>query len=330
MATKSQLKYQKQMYQKHEAFVERKKKEAIQRNIKEYNVNKECELLEFLFTIFKDQSKNNVKSILSRNCVAVNGMPTRQFNYKLYKKDTVQISKTPFDRVNTRQDRNESKKTRTPRIEILYEDNDFIAINKPSGLLTMESDKEKIDTAYSYVLKYMQQKDPNARCFQVHRIDKMTSGVLLFVKNYELKEVLRRKWNKCVELREYLAITEGKFQTKKDTIKCYLRETETNLMQVTSNPKEGEEAITQYMVLKDNAKYSLLSVRISTGKKNQIRVVLNHLGHPIVGDDKYGNPKNPINRLGLHASKLVFVHPENGKRIVIEAPAPKEFNKLFG
>ena len=214
------------------------------------------------------------------------------------------------------------------KLEIIYEDKDFIAINKPSGMLSIESDKEKVATAYKEVLKYLQEKDKTARCFQVHRIDKNTSGVLLFVKDYKLKEKLKKDWNKLVKLREYIALVDGKVKEKEGTIRSYLQKAETTLMYSTKN-KKGELAITHYKVLKENDKYSLLLVNIDSGKKNQIRVAMNDMGNTIVGDDKYGAPTNPISRLGLHASKLVIVNPDNNKEYEFKASMPKEFENVF-
>ncbi len=326
MPTKARIKYLKNKQVRQNEYLEKKKKTYLTKNIKEYPVNKECELLEFLYKILKEQSRNNVKNILTKRYVAVNGLPITQFNYKLYRGDIVQISKEQLEKVNL-----PKEKVKKPKLSlnIIYEDNEFLVINKPNGLLSIESDNEKVNTAYKLVLEYMAEKDIHARCFQVHRIDKETSGILLFVKDYELKEKLVKKWNSLVTERGYVAVVEGHMPKPKDTIISYLKETPTNLMYDSHNENDGLKSITHYQVIKENAKYSLLNVLIDTGRKNQIRVAMNDLGHPIIGDDKYGTPSNPIKRLGLHASTLVIKHPENGKILRFKANVPSEFNRLF-
>lgn len=325
MPNNARKKYIKEQIKKQAEYKEKKKKAYHNQNIKEYPVNKEIELLEFLYQIFKDQSRNNVKSILSKRHVAVNGLPVTQFNYMLYKGDIVQVSKEQFDRADIK------KVERKPRVKIniVYEDNDILVINKPNGLLTIESDHEKTDTAYKLVLEYMSQKDKHARCFQVHRLDKETSGLLLFTKTYELKELLSKNWNTLVKERGYVAVVEGKMPKKKDQIINWLKETDTHLMYNSNKNGDGLKAITNYKVVKETQKYSLLNITIETGRKNQIRVAMADLGHPVVGDDKYGVPSDPLKRLGLHAATLKFKHPITKEIMYFKAETPAVFKKLF-
>ena len=325
MSKQSKQKYFEDRKNKHDEYMQKKRYLMQMANIKEYNVNKEIELFEFLLTTLSKESRNNVKAILSKKCVAVNGLVCSQYNYKLYRGDVVMVSPKPIIGLEKMK---KQKETVKKHLDIIYEDDDFIAINKPSGLLSVESDKEKVDTAYKQVLEYLQSKNKTARCFQVHRIDKNTSGVLLFTKDYKLNEILKKDWNKLVSLREYVAVVHGTLDEKSGSIKSYLMKAETNLM-YTSKSKKGELAITHYKVMKENDKYSLLLVNIDSGKKNQIRVAMNDMGHPIIGDDKYGSPTNPINRLGLHASKLVLKNPKNDKIYEFKASIPKDFDKLF-
>ena len=325
MPNNARKKYIKEQIKRQAEIKEKKKKAYHNQNIKEYPVNKEIELLEFLYQIYRDQSRNNVKSILSKRHVAVNGLPVTQFNYKLYKGDIVQVSKEQFDRSQVV--KQEAK--RKVNINIVYEDNDILIINKPNGLLTIESDHEKSDTAYKLVLEYMSQKDKNARCFQVHRLDKETSGLLLFTKSYELKELLTKNWNTLVKERGYVAVVEGKMPKKEGTIINWLKETDTHLMYDSKKQGEGLKAITNYQVIKETQKYSLLNITIETGRKNQIRVAMSEMGHPVVGDDKYGNPSDPLKRLGLHAQTLKFKHPITKENMSFKADIPAVFKKLF-
>ena len=286
-------------------------------NLKQYKVTKECELLEFLLETFKNQSRNSVKSLLSSHRVSVDGAPTSQFNFKLYPEDTVIISNAPIRR-----------KTRS-NLPIIYEDDDIIVINKPSGLLSIASDNEKSSTAYRMLSDYVQQKDKHNRIFVVHRLDEDTSGVLMVAKNVKIQQALQKNWNDIVKKRGYYAIVEGVMEKKSDTIKSYLKKNSQNLMYSSKKAGDGQLAITHYKVIKGNDKYTLLDVNIDTGRKNQIRVHLGEKGHHIIGDDKYGEPANPIKRLGLHAYELDLIHPFTGKLVKFTAPMPKIFDELF-
>lgn len=290
-----------------------------------YKVNRSEELLSFLLTKCKT-SRNNVKSLLTNRQVLVNGSVVSQYNLMLAKDDEIKISKRPVSAEQKPGVRREKRKFYT--FNILYEDDDFIAVDKPVGLLSVESDKES-ECAFNYVLEYLQQKNKALRPYILHRIDKETSGVLIFAKNVKIHSMLRMNWNSYVELREYYAVVEGRLEKKSDTISSYLKENSNNLVYSTNDPS-GQKAITHYTVKKESNEFSLLKVAIDTGRKNQIRVHMNSLGHPIVGDDKYGHTKNPLKRLGLHASKLEFKHPITKELISIEAPVPRIFYGLFG
>ena len=287
------------------------------KGIREFKVDHECELLEFLLLTFKDQSRNSVKSMLTNHRVAVDGAPISQYNFKLYPGDTVIVSKTPIH-----------KKTRS-NLPIIFENDELIVINKPSGLLSIASDKEKGSTAYRMLTDYVQQKDKHNRIFVVHRLDEDTSGVLMVAKNPKIQQALQDNWNEIVTKRGYYAIVEGRLKEKNGTIKSYLKKNSQNMMYSSKKQGDGQFAITRYKVLQEVEGYSLLDVHIDTGRKNQIRVHLGEMGHHVIGDDKYGEPSNPIKRLGLHAYELEFKHPFTGKVMKFTAPIPKEFKILF-
>ena len=284
--------------------------------IREFPVNKQCTLLDFLFECLKGQSRNSVKSTLANKKVSIDGAPVTQFDFKLYPGDTIIISNTPIH-----------KKTRS-HLPIIYEDNEIIVINKPSGLLSIASDKEKSSTAYRMLSDYVQQKDKHNRIFVVHRLDEDTSGVLMVAKNPDIQKALQDNWNDIVSKRGYYAIVEGHMPQNEGTIKSYLKKNAQNLM-YSSKDKSGQFSITHYKVMKTSDQYSLLDVNIDTGRKNQIRVHLGDLGHNVIGDDKYGNPSNPLKRLGLHAYCLELTHPITKKKLKFTAPMPKEFESLF-
>ena len=285
--------------------------------IREYPVNKNCELLQFLLETLKGQSRNSVKSLLTNHRVSVDGAPISQYNFQLTKGDVVIISKTPIH-----------KKTRS-NLPIIFENEEFVVINKPSGLLSIASDKEKGSTAYRMLMDYVQQKDKHNRIYVVHRLDEDTSGVLMVAKNEKIRDLLQEKWNEIVSKRGYFAIVEGHLKDKQGTIKSYLKKNSQNMMYSSKKPGDGQLAITHYKVIGEIENYSLLDVNIDSGRKNQIRVHLGDLGHHVIGDDKYGNPSNPIKRLGLHAYELVLTHPVSGKVMRFNAPIPKEFETLF-
>ena len=286
--------------------------------LKTFKVHKEEELLEFLYEHITNDSKNNIKRLLANHQVLVNGAATTQFNFKVYKEDVIQISKNAILKQNKAK----------IKLDIIYEDDELIVINKPSGLLSIESDNEKSTTAYRILTDYVQEKDKKARIFIVHRIDKDTSGVLLVAKNEKIKNALQHHWQDIVISREYIAICEGKFSLKEGTVRSYLKTNVNNLMYST-NDHRGQLAITHYKVMKENSKYSLVDVHIDTGRKNQIRVHMGDLNHKIVGDNKYGPVSNPINRLGLHAYILEFIHPISKKKMTFKAKIPSCFESLF-
>ena len=162
----------------------------------------------------------------------------------------------------------------------------------------------------------------------IHRLDKDTSGVLMFAKNEKIKNKLQNNWNKIVYKRGYLAIIEGRLKEKSGTIKNYLDESKTQMVYITNN-KKGKLAITNFRVLKETKYNSLVEIFLDTGRKNQIRVHMQSLGHSIIGDKKYGATTNPIKRMALHSHVFAFIHPDTKKKMIFEAKYPEEFKKIF-
>ncbi len=291
-----------------------------------FKINKSGFLLEFLLTKI-NLSRNSIKSLLSTNKVLVNGSVVRQFDYPLAKDDEIKIAKHSQNTANLALRKAKKENTFNIKEHIIFENKDYIAINKPSGMLSVESDTEN-ESLYKYVFEYLTKFDPKARPYQLHRIDKDTSGVIVFTKDIKLHSKLKMHWNENVKVREYYAICEGVFENKTGTIKSYLKENDNNLMYSTKD-KNGKLAITNYEVVKSNNKFSLVKVLIDTGRKNQIRVHMKDIGHMIVGDEKYRSSQNPINRLGLHASRLDFINPVDNKIISFTAKLPIEFTNLL-
>ena len=215
------------------------------------------------------------------------------------------------------------------KLNIVYEDKNYIVVDKPSGLLTVSTEKEKENTLFHKVLTYLKQKNKNNKVFIVHRLDKETSGLVLFVKNEKLKNILQKDWDNLVKLREYIAIVEGKPREKEECLKNYLVEDKTLKVHETKNNKIGKLAITKYKVITSIDKYSLLRIEIKTGRKNQIIVQLSNIGNPIIGDKKYNSKSNPIHRMGLHANKLIIINPITKKEMIFETDVPNDFLRLF-
>ena len=211
------------------------------------------------------------------------------------------------------------------KLDILYEDKFIIVVNKPSNLLTVATDKEKDRTLYSYVYDYLKQKNKNNKVFIVHRLDRDTSGIVIFAKDEKTKFYLQDNWDKFK--RNYVAVVNGKVEKKKGVLKSYLQETKTHLT-YSVNDKNGKLAITEYEKVLENKEYTMLSLNLKTGRKNQIRVQLADVGNPIVGDKKYGIKKDPIRRMALVANTLEFIHPKTKEKIVIDIDIPNSFINL--
>ena len=271
---------------------------------------------EELFTFLKNNyigSKNNIKSLLTRELVSVNGKTITQYNYLLKVNDKVSIGAKKVD-------------SNIGRINILYEDNYYLVVDKPSGMLTIatEEDSDNSSNLYDILLRYVKKKSSSAKLFVVHRLDRDTSGVLLFAKNEELKNDLQDNWNEIAK-RTYYAVVVGKTKDK-EVLKSFLKE---NDKLMTYSSKDGKLAITEYERIKTNDKYSLLKINIKTGRRNQIRVQLRDINHPIAGDKKYGIKDKSIKRMMLHASRLEIINPIDKKKMIFESKYDKSFNKVL-
>ena len=213
------------------------------------------------------------------------------------------------------------------KLDIVYEDKYIIVINKPSHLLTISTDNEKEKTLFHQVLMYEKRKNKNNKVFIVHRLDKDTSGLVLFAKDEKIKYKLQNNWDKETK-RGYVAIVHGNVKDK-DILKSYLAETKTFVVYSTLDKKIGKLAITEYEKVLSNKKLSLIKIKIKTGRKNQIRVQLNDNGNQIVGDKKYGSHDNRMDRLMLHNYELSFICPISNKLMEFKVDVPKIFYNLF-
>lgn len=212
---------------------------------------------------------------------------------------------------------------KTKKLTIAFEDKNLLIVDKPAKLLTIGTTKEKERTLYHEVLTYLHKK--NQKAFIVNRIDKETSGLVVFSKNEETKNKMQDNWSKVI--RKYYAVCEGKIKNK-GIIEEYLTE-DKNLNVYATTKDKGKLAITKYNPLKLTSTYTLLDIEILTGRKNQIRVGLSNLKHPIIGDKKYNSKRNPISRLGLQAYYLEFTHPKTNQKVIINMPLNASFSKIF-
>jgi len=282
-----------------------------------YAVEQADTLLPFLLTHVKGKSRNNLKSLLARRLVAVDGKPEHRFDHPLAPGQTVTLLSVS------------APERDTLPFEILFENEELLVINKPAGLLSIANEKEKTRTAYHMVTDYVKNQNMDNRVFIVHRLDKETSGVLIFARNEALKHAFQEGWNERIIRRGYTAVVEGVPEEERGTVRSYLIETATHLVFSGDPGPNAKEAITHYRTLKTGGGFAMLDVEIDTGRKNQIRVHMSEMGNPIAGDKQYGAGTNPIGRLCLHANELSFVHPVTGKPTTFIAKTPRDFNRVF-
>ena len=284
----------------------------------QFKVTEDTELLVFLLAKITSRSRNDVKVLLRDKQIFVDGQPITQFNHPLKPEQIVEVKwkKAP-----------EEAKYRG--LNIVFEDQYLIVIEKQAGVLSIATEKQKDNTAYSILSGHVKKQDPRNRIFVVHRLDRETSGLMMFAKSEKIQKLLQESWNATIEERTYLAVVEGYVEKKQDTITSYLVESKALIVYSSQNPDVGQKAITHYEVLRSNKNFSLLKVNLETGRKNQIRVHAKDIGHSVVGDEKYGAKTDPIKRLGLHAWVLAFKHPITKKDLHFETEMPSKFINLF-
>lgn len=287
----------------------------IKQGITDYKVTAATTLLPFLLDVHANLGRNAVKAILTRGQVAVDGKKVTQHNHPLAVGQTVSVmsNKTAM------------KKVALKGIHILHEDDAIIVIHKDSGVLSMGDRNQAEMTAYRQLTQYVRETNKNNRIFIVHRLDRDTSGVMVYAKTEEIKEALQKDWHDIVKERIYTALVEGEVKDSAGTIKSWLTESKAMKVHSYNYDNGGKYAVTHWKKIRGNKEFSLLEVELETGRKNQIRVHMESIGHPVAGDKKYGAKRNPLKRLGLHASTLAFIHPNTGKLVRYTSKVPKEF-----
>ena len=279
-----------------------------------FNVKKEGTLLVFLFETLQGWSKKKIKERLKGASVAVNGTVTTQHDFPIQTNDIVEVGVV----------QKHSKINNLRSMEIIYQDSDLIAIHKPAGLLSVGTKQENKQHALAILREQLSNRRKRATLFPVHRLDRDTSGVLLFATSKEMRESVMKNWHRSEKV--YLAIVDGIPKESKGTINQGLRLDETIYkMHVGEHPK-AKKAITHYEVKESSSTRSLLEVKLETGRQHQIRAHLSWLGHSIIGDERYGTKGD---KMGLHAHKLTIIDPKQKKPLSFEVHAPKEFYALL-
>lgn len=292
--------------------------ETTQMQMKEFVLKKEDTLFSYLLSLgFK---RTRLKQFLKYRAVSVNGKAVVRHDQYL----------SPGDRVSL----SIEKKAATdiqPKlgIKILYEDDAILVIDKPADILTIGTEKERTKTVYFQLNEYLRERDPDKRerVFIVHRLDRDTSGLIVFAKNETAKRRLQEKWGDVEKL--YLAVVEGVPKKPEDMLAGYLNETSTLRVYESKDSVNAKYAVTKYKVLKSSREYALLEIDLETGRKHQIRVHCSGLGHPVAGDKKYGAETDPLKRLALHAYSLSFPHPLTKRRLKFESNPPQVFDHLL-
>lgn len=281
-----------------------------------FTVERPGELLELLSNWFPEASKTTLREMLKSGRVAVGDEIEKSSKRLLKRGERVEVG------------RKTSAANLDPSVALLHEDDDIIVVVKPAGLLTVGTAGEQDETLQRFLNAYMKARK-GGRVHVVHRLDRDTSGVMMFAKNFGTKELLKDTFAAHDIERVYIAIVEGRPPKETGTIRSYLREDERTLMvRSTDDRSSGKLAVTHYRVLEQGKRYAKLEVRLETGRKNQIRAHFSENGFPIAGDGRYGARSNPLERLGLHAFLLGFKHPKTGKELRFTAPIPEAMKKL--
>jgi len=282
----------------------------------EFIVNKEISLIDFLIESLGSKSKTKIKNIIKSGRIAVNDKSVKNPNTLLKSGQNIKI----IDKANLHH-----KQT---RFNILFEDKYILVAEKPAGLLSISTDKENKNTFYRFISDYIKESTNNReKIFIVHRLDRDVSGVMIFAKNYNIKEILQKNWATTDKV--YITIVEGVPPQKEGKIESWLKENKSHFVYTSSQEEDAYFSITKYKFISTHKNYSLLEIFLETGRKNQIRVQLAEIGCPVAGDKKYGAKTNPANRICLHSHSLSIIHPVTNKPLVFKSNIPGNMLKLI-
>ena len=285
----------------------------------EYQVDAPDRLMSFLAAQMTGVSRTKLKSLLTKQAVSVNGKVQTHYDYALMPGMTVRVSREP-----------NVGKLPSPLLKLVYEDDWIIVVKKSPGLLSVGTERERHRTVQAVLNEYFRRCRSRAKAYVVHRLDRDTSGLMMFAKDEQTQHILRDNWHDLIFDRRYVAVVIGSVEREGGTVRSWLTD---RILYVYSSPVDdgGKEAITHYRVLNRGNGYTLMELRLETGRKNQIRVHMQDIGHPVVGDGRYGSSdNNPLRRLALHAFRLWFTHPVTKEVLRFDTEFPSEFVKLVG
>lgn len=288
-------------------------KAAKKKDLK-FIVKESTTLMQFIMDSFPGKSRSGIKFLLKENLIAVDGKVNSQFNHPL---KTGQVMTVLAEKI----------KPEKPIVglKIIHEDELMIIVNKHSGLLTNSSAKERVKTAYAMINSHFQKENATNRVFIVNKLDRDTSGILVFAKNEKVQKFLIEDWEKSIPEQVYIALVEGEVRKEKDTLTSYMKQSKALIVHSSQNETYGDKAITNYEVLKRKKGSTLLKINVETRVKNQIRVHMQEMKHPIVGDKKYGAKTNAIGRLGLHLKTVQITNPVTKKKVTFDTEIPNKF-----
>ena len=281
-----------------------------------YVVEEEAPLLEWLLAHLKG-SKTKIKATLQGRGIKVNGKVTTQFDYQLHPGAKIAVSQTK---------KNDQFKSRY--VKVVYEDRWLVVVEKNVGILSMAAGHKSLNVK-SVLDDYFKKSGQRCTAHVVHRLDRDTSGLLVYAKDMETEQILERNWHEIVYDRRYVAVVSGEVEPDEGTIANWLRDNKAYYTYSSPVDNGGKYAVTHFHVLKRTTEHSLVEFQLETGRKNQIRVHAADMGHPVCGDTKYGNGDDPIHRLCLHACVLCFYHPVTNERMEFDTPIPTQFLQLF-
>ena len=274
-------------------------------------------LMEFLMKEMNGISRNRVKDMLQGHGIQVDRKLVTKYDFLLQPGQTVLVSR-----------HKRSTELLSKYVKIIYEDKDLIVIEKSEGILSMASAPGQF-CVKTILDEYFCKRHFSCTAHVVHRLDRDTSGLMIYAKNLDTKMMLEADWHNIVYDRRYVAVLCGEMKQEGGTVHSWLKDNKAYITYSSPTDNGGKEAITHYRRIATNGHFTLAEMRLETGRKNQIRVHMKDLGYPVAGDEKYGNGQNPLHRLALHAFRLYFYHPRTGERMQFETPHPTSFTRLF-
>lgn len=282
-----------------------------------YTVEEDALLLDWLIANLKGLSRNKVKDTLHGRGIKVNGKIVTQFDYPLTRGMKISVSKSK---------KNDTFKSRY--VNLVYEDPYLVVIEKKPGILSMAAGHKSLNVK-TVLDDYFRQTKQRCTAHVVHRLDRDTSGLMVYAKDMQTEQTLEHEWHNIVYDRRYVAVVSGEMEEDEGTIANWLKDNKAYVTYSSPVDNGGKYAVTHFHVLDRTTEHSLVEYKLETGRKNQIRVHSADMNHPVCGDVKYGNGDDPIHRLCLHAYMLHFFHPVTRARMEFETPIPSQFRMLF-